>query len=160
MPSTVRPDISFNFRDARVLIVDRSQGYMDITAEMLLGFGFNKFDRYTNIETLKDEGPNQIHDLVLIDPAPDRDAAIAFIEALRQRDAASGDETLVIVITGSPGAQAVAEARDSGADYVVAKPFSPRVLLDRILWIADADPGREQPRDLDRRTVSGGNANS
>ncbi len=30
----------------------------------------------------------------------------------------------------------VAEARDCGANFVVTKPFSPALLLERILWVA------------------------
>ena len=73
----------------------------------------------------------------------------------------------------------VAEARDCGANFVVTKPFSPTLLLERILWVArDSRPflevgdylgpdrrfrnedyeGEERRADLIRRRANGENA--
>lgn len=137
--SAVKADVSFDFREAWVLMVDQSAGFMDIAAQMLRGFGFKKFDRFADLDRYSERRQELAPDLILIDPFPERDRALAFIESVRKREAVDGSSMLVIVVTSKPSAQVVTAARECGADYVVAKPFSPKVLLDRILWSANAD---------------------
>jgi DNA-binding response OmpR family regulator len=64
---------------------------------------------------------------------------MGFIKEARRREADSAAAMLVIVVTGKPSREVVTTAQRSGADYVVAKPFSPKVLLDRILWSASVE---------------------
>ena len=47
--------------------------------------------------------------------------------------------TPVIVLTGHAQARNVERARDCGANLVLAKPISPKMIYDRLLWIAE-DP--------------------
>lgn len=151
MPSpAIGPDESFDFRDAGVLMVDQSPGFMDVMSQMLLGFGFKTFHRFVNLERYREHRDGLAPDLVLIDPFPDREEAMAFIQEVRRKESEAGLAMLVIVVTSKPSAEVVTAARDSGADYVVAKPFSPKTLLDRILWSAaepewNGEPVRGEP---------------
>lgn len=149
-----KPNESFDFKDAGVLMVDQSAGFMDVMAQMLLGFGFKKFHRFTNLERYQEHRESLSPDLILIDPCSARDETMAFIQEVRRREAEYGNAMLVIVVTSKPSAEVVTTARESGADYVVAKPFSPKTLLDRILWAANADSGWDS--DLDRSQAGGG----
>jgi CheY-like chemotaxis protein len=45
----------------------------------------------------------------------------------------------IIVLTGYTQLKMVSRARDAGANTVLKKPVSPRVLFDRILWLSKAD---------------------
>jgi DNA-binding response OmpR family regulator len=132
----MKTDPTFNFRDALVVMIDQSVGFMDVMAQILLAFGFKTFHRFDTVESFQAEHAQLAPDLVLIDPFPDRGGAMALIEEIRRREARSLGAMLVIVVTSRPSRDVVKIARDSGADYVVAKPFSPKVLLDRILWSA------------------------
>ena len=132
-----RDDIRFDFRSVGDLMVDRCESFADILAQMLLGFGFQKIKRCAAVGGPGDEERADDPDFVLIDPLPDCDKAMAFIEDLRRRDREAGQSRLVIVVTGAPNTQVVAAARQAGADYVLAKPFSAKTLLQRILWVAD-----------------------
>jgi DNA-binding response OmpR family regulator len=42
----------------------------------------------------------------------------------------------VILVSGHTPPSQVFKARDSGANFTVAKPITPKVLLERILWAA------------------------
>ena len=136
---SIQPDVTFDFRDAGVLMVDQSAGFMDIMAQMLLGFGFKSFSRFVNLEVYREQAQGLAPDLVLIDPFQQREAVMSFIQEVREREAVGGPSMLVIVVTSKPSTEVVRTARESGADYVVAKPFSPKVLLDRILWSANSE---------------------
>jgi DNA-binding response OmpR family regulator len=138
-PSVADIDTRFDFRDAGVLMVDQSPGYMDVMAQILLAFGFNKLHRRASPDGFHEDLEAVAPDLILIDPYPDRQKAMDFIQEIRRREADGATIILVIVITGKPSNDVVLTARSSGANYVVAKPFSPQVLLDRILWSASAE---------------------
>jgi DNA-binding response OmpR family regulator len=45
----------------------------------------------------------------------------------------------VIMLAGHTGMSRVEKARDCGANFIVAKPVAPPVLLDRIMWVARSD---------------------
>jgi DNA-binding response OmpR family regulator len=139
-PSMSNADIRFNFKHAGVLLVDQSPSYMDVMAEILLAFGFNKLHRRPSPDGFHDDREATAPDLILIDPYPDQQKAMGFIQEARRREADGAATMLVIVVTGKPSREVVTTAQRSGADYVVAKPFSPKVLLDRILWSASVEP--------------------
>lgn len=123
---------TFKFQEAGVLIVDENTGFMDLTAQILLGFGFRKLERrgLKEAETRAGFDP----DLIIVDPFPDLDAGLRLIEDHRRKQTAGSPPAVVIVLTGHTPRPLIEKARRVGADYIVAKPFSANTLLDRILW--------------------------
>lgn len=127
---------SFRFQDAGVLIVDENAGFMDLTTQILMGFGFRKFERRASLSDAEAPRTRFDPDLIIVDPFPDIEAGLRIIDELRRRQAASALPSVVIVLTGHTPRPLIDKARRAGADYIVAKPFSANVLLDRILWSA------------------------
>lgn len=123
---------TFKFQEAGVLIVDENTGFMDLTAQILLGFGFRKLER----RGLKEAGSRAGFDpdLIIVDPFPDLESGLRLIEEHRRKQTAGSPPAVVIVVTGHTPRPLIEKARRVGADYIVAKPFSPNTLLDRILW--------------------------
>lgn len=123
---------TFKFQEAGVLIVDENAGFMDLTAQILMGFGFRKLERrgLRDAETRAGFDP----DLIILDPFPDLEAGLRLIEDHRRRQTAGSPPAVVIVVTGHTPRPLIEKARRVGADYIVAKPFSANTLLDRILW--------------------------
>lgn len=72
---------------------------------------------------------------------------MTFIKGLRARQPAEAPPLVVIVMTGHTPRDLIEKARKVGADYVVAKPFSPSTLLDRILWSAASPADRLRDDD-------------
>ena len=58
-----------------------------------------------------------------------------FIRWLRRSGPENNRTVPVLVVTGATAADEVAKARDCGANFVVAKPVTPLVLLQRIIWL-------------------------
>lgn len=127
---------TFRFQDAGVLIVDENAGFMDLTTQILMGFGFRKFDRRASLSDADHARTRFDPDLIIVDPFPDIEAGLRVIDELRRRQEASALPSVVIVLTGHTPRPLIDKARKAGADYIVAKPFSANVLLDRILWSA------------------------
>lgn len=138
---------TFKFQEAGVLIVDENAGFMDLTAQILLGFGFRKLER----RGLKQaEGRSGFDpDLIILDPFPDVDAGLRLIEDHRKRQTPGSPPAVVIVVTGHTPRPLIEKVRRVGADYIVAKPFSPNTLLDRILWSTSSVFSNVASSDLD-----------
>lgn len=139
----LRSDASFNFGEASVMIVDENAGFMDVMTQMLSGFGFRKFHRCPSLGESQSFIQEVEPDLILVDPFPRPEEGMTFIEGLRAAQPAEAPPRVVIVMTGHTPRELIEQARKVGANYVVAKPFSPSTLLKRILWSAAPD----RPRD-------------
>ena len=137
-------ELTFNFNEASVLIVDENAGFMDVTTLMLSSFGFRKLHRCQSLGESHAFSQYVEADLILVDPFPRADEGLALIRELRQRQLPAEPPRVVIVVTGHTPRDLIRRAREVGADYVVAKPFSPATLLDRILW--SAAPSADRPR--------------
>jgi CheY-like chemotaxis protein len=133
---SLRCDLSFNFGEASVMIVDENAGFIEVMTQMLSGFGFRKFHRCASVGESLAFSEYLEPDLILVDPFPRPEDGLTFIEGLRARQPAEAPPLVVIVMTGHTPLELIEKARRVGADYVVAKPFSPSTLLDRILWSA------------------------
>lgn len=133
---TASAELTFNFSEASVLIVDENAGFMDLTALMLSGFGFRKLHRCQSLGESHAFSQDVEVDLILVDPFPRADEGLALIRGMRQRQQPTDPPLVVIVVTGHTPRELIQEARAVGADYVVAKPFSSSTLLERILWSA------------------------
>lgn len=152
--TALRSDLSFNFGDASVMIVDENVGFMDVMTQMLSGFGFRKFHRCQDVGESLSFSQYLEPDLILVDPFPRPEEGMSFIKELRERQPAESPPLVVIVMTGHTPRDLIEKARRMGADYVVAKPFSPSTLLDRILWSA-ASPADRLRDDGDDAETSG-----
>ena len=62
-----------------------------------------------------------------------------FVRNLRLRpDYELNRFTPVILLSAHTRVGKITEARDCGANFFVAKPLSPKVMMDRVLWVANA----------------------
>ena len=58
-----------------------------------------------------------------------------FLRRMRREGMGVNKLTPVILLTGHAQVSNVAKARDTGANFFVAKPITPSVLWDRIVWV-------------------------
>lgn len=125
-----------NLRGATTLLVDSDAFTRGLIAQMLRGFGMDTPTTYDTGAAAKAHLLHHYIDLCILEAVlPDMDCA-QLIRWIRRQDKSPLRFIPIIVLTSYTQHRHVAMARDSGANLIVKKPVSPRVLYDRIAWVA------------------------
>ena len=125
-----------NLNKVSAVLVDGDKYVLDLVAQMLKGFGL---ERQTSFETgaaAKEHIGKGGVDFCLIESVLPDMSGFDLVKWIRRADNSQVRVTPIIVVTGYTQMEAVAQARDCGANAVVKKPISPQVLFDRIVWVA------------------------
>ena len=78
-------------------------------------------------------------DLIVTETLIEDEDIYDFVRNLRLRPNSEPNRfTPVILLSAHTPAGKIVEARDCGANFFVAKPLSPKVMMDRVLWVASA----------------------
>lgn len=155
---TLKTDLTFNFTNAAVVMIDASPIFIEVLTGILSGCGFRRMYRCQDLRTGTDIVKTHAVDLILIDPYAFGDAAYNFVSWLRSEQRGQNSAAPVIILTAYTYVRLITSARQCGADYVVAKPFSTQGLLERILYVAEAEGRRGEllaPPELVSSTGSG-----
>lgn len=130
------PNERVNLTNATVLLLERNTQSLTILFQALSGFGVHRFAKCTSV----DEAKRTIHerqiDLVVMDPSTQDDAGYDFIRWLRTQKMDPNSYVPIILVSGHTQQSNVHRGINAGGSYVVVKPLSPAVLLERIMWIA------------------------
>lgn len=133
---SLRDSAVFNLSGAVTMVVDDSPFSMTLTTSALAGFGI----RPTYALGSGTEARRILHDkpidLLVIDTAMPDITGYELVRWLRRTGPNPNAFTPVIMTASHIRRTQVAEARDCGANFVVTKPFSAAMLLERILWVA------------------------
>ena len=133
-----RPDAPdrVNLARSTVLLVDHNQKSLDMLSSIFHGFGVKQqIKRGSTAEAVEVIETRDI-DLILIDCSMPGMDGYDFTRWLRRETPAPVRYTPVIMLTGHAAQSKVHKGRDCGASFVVTKPLTPNVLLQRILWLA------------------------
>ena len=138
---TLDPRSRLNLEKGRVLLLDEPKGATDILGQVFFGFGVRQPERCTTSEAAVDAVMRREFDLIVCDGDLPGGRAYDFVSWLRRSDLEPNRYCPIVVITAHTPDAFISKARDCGANFVVAKPLRPLVLLERILWVAqDARP--------------------
>lgn len=124
-----------NLRDACVLCVDDNLQGLDILAQILMGFGVQRIARATTADEFYKTLEGGAVDLVLINANVGGGSGFELVRWLRRSKLEPNRFAPSIVLSGHTVHSQVTLARDCGANFVLSKPISATVLLERILWI-------------------------
>lgn len=145
----------FNLAGASVLLVENSHQGMGVLSQVFMGFGVADTLRAYSAEEAMEAARKRMLDLVVAETSlPGEADGYDLVRELRRAKGNPNAFTPVILISGHTPFAKVRKARDCGANFVVLKPLTPRVLLERILWISRENrPFVETPHYLgpDRR---------
>jgi len=121
---------------ASILLVDGNVQGMDILAQVLSGFGARTPYRCESGSDAKELlGRSQV-DLLLCDAQlPDMEGH-DLITWLRRSDFEPNCATPSIILSAHTPMSSIKTARDSGVSYTIAKPLAPRILMERMIWLA------------------------
>lgn len=130
------PAIRINLDRSVVLLVEHNTQALDALNAMFRGFGVRKQFKCTSGAEAMHFVKTQEIDLIVIDASmPDMDG-YDFIQWLRREAPEQSRFTPVIMLTGHAAKSMVEKSRDSGANFVVSRPFTPELLLQRVFWVA------------------------
>lgn len=125
-----------NLERASVLLLDDNAQCLDILVQILLGFGVKTFHKCSTILEAKAVLAKTTVNLVICDALLGQEHGQDLVYWLRRQDSSSNRFVAVILVTSHTGQSRVESGRDCGANFIVAKPLTPAVLYDRILWVA------------------------
>jgi two-component system, chemotaxis family, chemotaxis protein CheY len=125
-----------NLRDLAILVADPNSYLRRVIHGILRGFGANKVMEVEHSLGLFQALSNQKIDILLCDTRVPPHGGLKLIRTIR-RNADNENRTVPIMLLSSDTSEAtIKNARDAGANMVVAKPISPNSLYDRLGWIA------------------------
>lgn len=120
---------------ARALLLDDNQVHLNLLSNVLTSFDLRRQTKVGNLRDAKAAAGGSEFDLVLVEAALAKGAGFDFIRWLRRDGPDFNRATSVLVVTSGTRLDQVHLARDSGANFVLAKPVTPPVLLQRIIWL-------------------------
>jgi CheY-like chemotaxis protein len=125
-----------NLRDLVILVADPNAYARRITNGILRGFGANKVFEVEQTLSLFQVLSGQKIDILLCDMRLPPHGGLMLTRTIR-RNANNENRTIPILLMSSDtGESTIKNARDAGANIVVAKPMSPKSHYDRLAWIA------------------------
>jgi DNA-binding response OmpR family regulator len=129
------PGMKLDLAATQILIVEHNLSEQDILAHIMVGFGGRAIVRCgSGAEAIRILG-TETFDLVLIGKLLPDMGGVELIRWIRRKASEAIRTVPVLLVSGHTRATEVAEARDCGASYVVIKPLSPQILLNRIVWL-------------------------
>jgi DNA-binding response OmpR family regulator len=129
-------DARFDLSRVRVLLIDNNPYWLRLMASVLGSFGVRDQARCASVAEAKRKAAAAAFDVVITDcHLPDLDG-YDFVRWLRRSGNEANAFIPVIIVTSHTQRSKVAKARDCGANYIVAKPLKPGVLLERLVWVS------------------------
>ncbi len=120
-----------------ILVVEDNPHVLKMIAQILNNFGVMDVRKATNGDDAFVEFSYAPPDLVITDWVMDGMDGLELIKKIRTDEQSPAPMVPIIMVTGHSERYRIVEARDSGINEFVAKPFSPKAIYDRIVAIID-----------------------
>lgn len=128
-------DERLNLERVGVLLIEPNPAEQDLVAQMLGGFGVRHLHRCLDVARAPDMLASFDVGLIVAGGEIADGSAYSFVRWLRREAPEPRRYLPVLMMNGHVRMSQVVRARDCGANFVVSKPISARVLLDRIAWL-------------------------
>ncbi|NQE63535.1 response regulator [Caulobacter sp. RHG1] len=136
MADALLPSTRINLERATVLVLDDNGPSLDILSQVVSGFGVKQLFRAESVMDAQALIRTKTFDVIISDVQMPVTDGIEFLEWLRKDGGEANRYIPVILLTGHTRTSQIFKLRDAGSNYVVAKPLTPKVLLERIFWVA------------------------
>lgn len=132
----LRDSAVVNLGSCVTMVVDDSPFSLELTTQSLLGFGIQtRWPCHSGAEAMEILKEHTI-DLLIVDVEMPGVDGLELVHWLR-RSGMDPNAFVPIIMTGAHVRKdKVSKARDSGANFLLTKPFSATALLERIVWAA------------------------
>jgi len=128
----------FNLDKAAVLLLDDTPMGMSILVQIVTGLGAKHLYRCTSIEAAKEIATQHEIDLAIVDSMAPEGKGYDFIEWLRRETQEPNCYCPTLITTAHTPTSDIVRARDCGGHFIIKKPIAPKVMLERIVWVAKA----------------------
>ena len=128
-----------NLEKVRALIVSDNAPAVAMLTGVLGSFGLRERIRKANGKEAVEELKHTPVDLILTDADMPEMDGYGLIHWLRHNGDEASRMTPAFILSAHTRRSQVVKARDCGANFIIAKPISPVVILERILWVARGD---------------------
>jgi DNA-binding response OmpR family regulator len=118
-----------------VMLLQNNTTEVDILGQVFQGFGVKATRKCTTAEQAEEMVRATEFDLLVIDAEMPGGKGFNFVQKLRRMQDCPNRLAPVILVSGHTPHKSVLRARDCGANIVVTKPITPKVLFDRIVWL-------------------------
>lgn len=125
-----------NLERITFLLLDDNQQSLDIMGQIVTGFGARNQVKCRTVSEAKAAVGRMYIDFVLTEAYLPIEDGYSFLRWLRREAEEPNRFAPAVMVTGDTSASAVRQSRDAGAHFTIAKPITPKVLLQRIFWIA------------------------
>jgi DNA-binding response OmpR family regulator len=125
----------YNLEDATVMLVDDTTMGMTILVQIVTGLGAKKLFRCASVGQAREVAASKQLDLAIVDGMASGEG-YDFVSWMRKSCQEPNCYAPVLLTTAHTPARDVVRARDCGGHIIVKKPFSPIVMLERIIWVA------------------------
>lgn len=130
------PKTWINLERTSVLLVDSNPQGAQILRQLLLGFGVRApIHCDTGAEAQEVLRTNEI-DLLICDDGLADISAYDLVRWLRRSKLEPNAFVSSIIVCGHVRRTEVQKARDCGANFLLTKPISTQILMERVLWVA------------------------
>ena len=126
---------SINLTGLSFLIADPSHYSSLVAGRILRAFGARHIIEANRARDAMTALVEQNVDMLLCDPLLPPSGGLEFIRSLRRSPDSPCRMLPIMVTTGDTRMSIIREARDNGANMVVAKPMSPLALYRRLSWL-------------------------
>ncbi len=125
-------------RDIEPLVVDDNPQSTELLGAILMGFGISRPTKCHSVEAAREALLTRRFDLIMVNCEMAEEDGFALVRDLRADREGPNACTPVLMLSASTPESKVVRARDCGANFTIAKPVSPMILLERMLWIAQS----------------------
>ena len=135
-PKPMLASEKINLERIQFLLIDDNVQSLDIMSSVVSSFGVRQILKATSAEEARKMlGKNSV-DFILTDAQMPGEDGYSFAKWVRNEPTEANRYVPIILVTGHTPRAHVMRARDCGAQFVVAKPLTPKILLERIFWVA------------------------
>lgn len=138
-PKPLLDSTKLNLERVHFLLVDDNQQALDILAQVMAGLGVRNMIKCTTVEEAKKHLSKSTIDFVVTDAHMPVESGYELVDWIRHEPNHPNKYVPAVIVTGHTPRRDVLKGRDCGAHFIVAKPLTPGVLLERIYWVASDD---------------------
>jgi len=116
--------------------MEQSLHCQKILASILRGFGVRDIDAPTDSNSAKDLLRKVSFDLIILDPGFDKGRGFDILRWMRRQSGLANRFAPAILMIGHSTKSIIEQARDSGGNSVISKPYPPKLLVERIMSLS------------------------